>query len=89
MSYRMRIVGLADGRPTEDAGRYLVLCDVDARDGRGEVTTTPNRADARLFATIAQLLAYWRRQSTVQPRRDDGEPNRPLTAYTIETEPAG
>lgn len=82
----MKIVGLADGRPTTVDGQYLVECDVDDRDGRGSVFATDDKAKAKRFDGIGHALDYWRRTSHVVPLRPDGEPNRPLTAYTIELE---
>jgi hypothetical protein len=83
----LKIVGLADGRPTPDDGRYVVWMDVDARAGRGLLHTTHDVREARVFDTLAQAARYWQRTSTVRPRRPDGQPNRPLTAYTIEIVP--
>lgn len=84
MSKIIQIVGEANGRPTEHDGRYLSSCDVDARKGRGVVHSVKSPDEARLFADTADALLYWKRQSSVTPLRDDGKPNRPLTAYTIE-----
>jgi hypothetical protein len=78
------IVGGADGRPTPYAGTYLVDCDVDAHDGRGAVLATKDRSRAKVFADAAEAFTYWKRTSRVRPRRPDGKPNRPLTAYHIE-----
>lgn len=82
----LRIVGLADGRPSVHDGLFVTECDVDARDGRGAVYTTPERREARQFPGTVSALEYWKRQSKVTPLRDDGQPNRPLTAYSVEVE---
>lgn len=63
---------------------YLKAADVDAFDGRGSAEFTTNPAEAMTFPDMATAFAYWRRTSTVRPRRPDGKPNRPLTAYTVE-----
>ena len=83
--YLIRIIGLADGRPSPVDGQWLVDCDVDARDGRGHVRATADQADARRFGTHEETHEYWRRQSAVMPVRSDGHPNRPLTAFTVES----
>jgi hypothetical protein len=65
----------------EDA--YVIECDVDARGGLGTLVLGP-RAEARRFPDVRAALTYWKRQSTVQPLRTDGQPNRPLTAFTVD-----
>ena len=82
--YVVRIVSLADGRPSTCDGRWLVGCDFNAHGGRGQVTCTPYLEKAHRFATASFALDYWRTISTATPWRDDGMPNRPLTAYTVE-----
>ena len=70
-----------------DLDRYVVACDVDARDGRGVLVDTPDQARATVFPSAFDALEYWKRQSTRRPLRDDGKPNRPLTAFTVEVVP--
>ena len=67
-------------------GMWLVRCDVDAYDGRGKLDTTVDPNNAARFATMAEAMLYYRRQSSVQPLRADGKPNRPLTAYSVSIE---
>ena len=71
----------------EEINAWVVSCDVDAREGRGSVELSKDPARALRFATAAEALQYWQRQSSVQPLRDDGKPNRPLTAYTCRVAP--
>jgi hypothetical protein len=68
-------------------GKYLMDVDVDAFGGRGRIKWTNDPACAMVFLDAPEAWELWRRQSTVAPLRDDGKPNRPLTAYTIEIEP--
>jgi hypothetical protein len=75
---------MANGRPLDTDGAWLVECNVDAAGGRGTVRATHERARAKRFADAGEAMAYWKRQSKVRPLRPDGKPNRPLTAYTIE-----
>ena len=86
--YLIKIVGLI-GRQLADTlatpvGQYVEHYDPDARDGLGEVQTTPDPSRAKRYATQLEATAEWRRVSTVRPLRPDGEPNRPLTAYHVE-----
>lgn len=65
-------------------GMYLEHQDVNAREGRGEARWTANLDDAQKFSSFAEAFEEWRKQSDVQPLRDDGLANRPLTAFNIE-----
>jgi len=99
MSYGIRIVqyvGPTDSSPAPAgevfftpqslAGMWVVRCDVDAYSGRGKLDATVDPDNAARFATMAEAMLYYRRQSTVQPLRADGKPNRPLTAYSVSIE---
>lgn len=85
--FLMSLIGLADGRPSPVDRAYLVRCDVDARNGVGEVIGTDDPDKAMVFDTIIDAMSYYRRESTVVPLRPDGRPNRPLTAFTILIKP--
>lgn len=65
-------------------GQYLLSFDPDGFQGAGVVRWTPDVRRARRFETAMEVLSCWHTVSTVHPVRDDGKPNRPLTAYTIE-----
>jgi hypothetical protein len=67
---------------------YLRAFDPDADDGRGVVVVTQDRREAMRFDAAAAALAMWKRQSSVRPLRPDGQPNRPLTAFTVMLEQA-
>lgn len=64
--------------------RWLQRFDADAHGGRGSIVMTKNRSEAMQFDSLQAVMECWKTQSTVQPLRDDGRPNRPLTAYTIQ-----
>jgi hypothetical protein len=72
------VAGLA---PCKESGRYLGCFDVAANDGRSEIVTTPDPRLARRFETVEAAERCWRTRSKTTPFRDDGVPNRPLTAY--------
>lgn len=86
MAYVIKCIALA-GRTRNPAsvpvGDYLASYNPDAMDGYGMATWTPDIGRAMTFRTHAAAWDEWLRQSRVRPLRDDGAPNRPLTAYTI------
>lgn len=45
------------------------------------VTYDPNKAAT--FSSFAAVLDAWKRQSLMVPYRPDGQPNRPLTVFTV------
>lgn len=87
----IKLVGLAAGPATPLDGQYLKEYDPN-RDGRdpdgnpmmAHVVTTPDAADAIHFDGFAALRRVWMAVDQRHPVRDDGKPNRPLTAFTIE-----
>ena len=76
------------GKPPRGRAR-IVDADPDAEDGRGVVTWTDDLATARKFASPFLAIEFWKQQSTVRPTREDGKPNRPLTAFTVVLEQLG
>lgn len=68
----------------EVEGRYLMYMDFEANNGTGQmcVTTDPERALG--FDTAEEALEFWKTPSRTVPLRDDGRPNRPLTAFTVQ-----
>jgi len=72
---------------TPETGRYLRDFDVGAHNGRVDdfpIPTTDKIEEARHFANAGEALTFWQTQSRVRPLRPDGDPNRPLTAFTVE-----
>lgn len=65
-------------------GQYLETFDVEAHDGRGFATFTDDEAKAMKFTDFSEAVETWRTQSKVRPLREDGMPNRPLTAFSME-----
>jgi hypothetical protein len=64
-------------------GWYLASYDADGNDGWGEAAWTDNPAEAIAFATAADARLCWTEQSRLRPLRSDGQPNRPLTRFSI------
>ncbi|MBU6232519.1 hypothetical protein KGP36_07855 [Patescibacteria group bacterium] len=87
MMYAIKIVECPDGSQNESCGKFLMDCDFEAREGRGEIGVCENIFDAMHFDSLLHAVSYWRTQSTTVPRRPtDGKPNRPLTAYSVKFE---
>ena len=83
MSYGIRAVGFANGAPCPHANQWVRAFDFDYADGLGFGVFTPEPKRARKFKGPVEAFEFWRTQSTVKPFRDDGEPNRPMTALTV------
>lgn len=58
----------------------------DTPDGRGCVEWTDDPKKARGFETRFDAMEFWRTPSKTVPKRPDGKPNRPLTAFTVSVE---
>lgn len=85
--FLMKVIGV--GKTIFNQPCYLASFDVDAHHGRGDAKFTDNPDKAMRFETPGELFAAWKTQSKVKPLREDGEPNRPLTAFHIEVGPHG
>lgn len=77
---------ILDGETLDD-GQWLASYDVDAHDGLGEAIGTADPGEALRFPDVRAVLEAWKEQSTVEPLRLDGKPNRPLSAFTIQPRP--
>jgi hypothetical protein len=76
----MRCVSLANGEPGP-SGQFLKS--FDPQTGFSEWTF--EMSDAMQFATQAEAWDTWRTVHAKDPVRSwDGQPNRPLTAFTVE-----
>lgn len=92
----VKIIGMANGGPSPFDGRYLVEYDPErdgeAPDGRpviAHIATSEKLEEAQRFPGFAAAGECWKRVCERNPRRPDGEPNRPLTAFSVEFLPAG
>jgi hypothetical protein len=92
MRFVLRIVGLAGYVHVADEataiGQWVKSFDADAFDGRGDLVTTSRRDEALQFSCPGAAILLWRSRSRVRPLREDGMPNRPLTAFNVEIEPS-
>lgn len=86
--YVIRILGVGSDMGMFDhmPATYLKSYDVDAYDQVAATVFTQNIHDALHFASRTIAFTTWQTQSTARPLRDDGEPNRPLTAFSVSIE---
>ena len=83
--YVIRCRGIAGHNdPDPIVGQYLKDNDFEHDEGRGRAAFTPNLKDAMTFPSRAAAMDYYFATSKTVPRRSNGRPNRPLTAYMIE-----
>lgn len=77
---RIQLQSRADGSSDDlPVGWYLASYDADGNDGWGEAEW----AEAIEFTTASEARACWTEQSRLRPSRPDGQPNRPLTAFSV------
>ena len=87
-AYLMRAVGFAGGHDCPHAGQFLEDFQHDTPDGLGFGKFTSDPTKAKQFASRADAMIFWNKQSRVKPYRADGRPNKPLTALSVSVEPA-
>lgn len=80
----MKLIGNAYLQPMPNSGKYLRDMDFEAHSGRGLITMTSDIQLAKKFSDLHEAMAYVRTSPKCQPKRPDGQPNRPLTATTWE-----
>jgi hypothetical protein len=74
--------------PQEWDGHYLQWYDPEGNAGNGDVRITPFREHAARFPDIDAVLRLYRAVQKCRPLRDDGKPNRPLSAFTLDVQQA-
>lgn len=75
--------GRTYNRAADVAGCYLLAYEPDYAQGRGAAHWTEDVRLARRFRSPEDAWALWRSSPASRPTREDGRPNRPLTAYTV------
>lgn len=83
---KILLLTLSDGTPTELTNTFVVEYDptVLMEDGGydgGLLRTTRDPSKAKEFADIQAVQECWMQSYGL---REDGEPNRPLTAYNVQ-----
>ena len=90
MSYGIRFMAMAGAVsvPAMDPpeGAWLEAYDPEAFGGRGAAHWNMDPKRAMQFEDHAKAFALWRTVPRSKPRRPDGKPNRPLTAFTVSIE---
>ncbi len=89
----MRCMAASDDHDAEGnrppIGCYLRSYDPEGANGRGVAEFTPHLHLALVFDSVQEAVACWRQVPASRPLREDGQPNRPLTAMTMEFVTAG
>jgi hypothetical protein len=81
MAYVIRLLKLASGSPSVFEGQFVRYY---SPKGRGILEGTRDRQKALRFDSKEKAFECWQQANGVRP---DGQPNRPLTAFTIEILP--
>lgn len=83
----MQIVGIASSGVFLPGGTYLRSFDHEAHDGRGYMETTQVKSEAMRFPSTGDGMRFWLLVPECKKVREDGKPNRPLTAAHVMFEP--
>lgn len=70
-------------QPIYDEPTYVQAYDPNGHDGWGDLTITHQLTEAYPYPSPMAAVTAWRTVPTVRPRRPDGQPNRPLMAWTV------
>lgn len=65
-------------------GQWLKSYDPEAFRGRGSAEWTNDVNQAMRFPSTIEAMRYWQQIPRTRPLREDGKPNRPLTAFSVE-----
>lgn len=79
----IQILGWANGQECPHAKEFVETFDHEADGGRGYGTFTPDVVKAMKFVDKGAAYAFWKRTPAIKPIREDGKPNRPLTAASV------
>lgn len=79
----IKCVGLASGKPCDTFNQYLTDYDPDYSNGIGLTRWTRDIKNAWVTPTKDHALDVILTISNARPLRDDGNPNRPLTAFSV------
>ena len=85
MTVVIKIVCSATGDRTAHDGHYVQEY-VPNFDRHGYLVSTSRLESAKRYRDHAAAFEAWRAINGQHPVRDDGKPNRPLTAFTVQME---
>lgn len=84
MPYVIQIHGLVNGQPSRFDEEFFVSIDFDrCAPGECNLITSLDPAKARHFDDVLAAREAWMTVDPRYPVRDDGRPNRPLTAFSV------
>lgn len=86
----IRVVGWADPTvtlPANEVGSFIADFDFEAHKGRGHATFTKDIAKARRFPSVKHAFNFINTVPKCRPKREDGLPNKPMTAMHNEILP--
>lgn len=86
-AFIMRLMGMPTGETTPFDFQYLKDFDFEAHDGVGEVEMTMFAQEAKHFGSMREVNKFYLTSPKCKPLREDGLPNRPLTATNWEIIP--
>jgi hypothetical protein len=82
---RWAVYFISDAFGNTDMRGWLAAYDLTANDGHGDFMTVPDVGMAMLFDSPNAVFAAYNGIPTNHPIRiDDGQPNRPMTAFTVQ-----
>ena len=90
MNYVIEIVNLVGSTIKEGPkpdGHFVQFYDPDAFEGRGDLVLTASYERALRFGSHRQAWEFYTQTSKTRPVREDGRPNRPLTAFSVQVRP--
>jgi hypothetical protein len=73
-----------DAKSSANPGEYLMAYDPEAHGGRGRAEFTDDLSKAMVFKDISSAYRCIFQVPVRRPRREDGKPNMPLRAFTLE-----
>lgn len=86
----IRIIGLVNGQRSPYDNQYVSRFDFDGcGPGEANLKTTPLPQNAMQFDSAVDAWDFWKTVDPRQPLRPDGQPNRPMTAFTVSIDPVG
>lgn len=83
MPYAIKLLGEAGGKRFP-APAYVVEYDPEAEAGLGFLRMTYYPEEAKTYDSQDAAIAEYRKVPKARPLREDGNPNRPLTAFDVE-----
>lgn len=83
MTVAILIVNNAAGLPCPERGHYVQSMDFEAMEGFGHLTVTKDIRKALHFAKVVEAMEFMHTVPKCHPKRPDGKPNRPMTAFTV------